>query len=220
MADRFVGFSPAAVEFYARLAADNTKAFWTANRDTYEREIKRPMQLLADEIADEFGPLHIFRPHRDVRFSTDKSPYKDHQGAVTEGDGGEAYYLQISADGLMVAGGYYQFAPDQLARFREAIDDGRAVPSLEQAVNALVRKHFDIGGEALKTAPRGFSRDHPHVRWLRHKGLYAARTFGTPSWLSTRRCLDRITSTWRDMAPLFAWLNTHVGPSELPPTEL
>ena len=74
-------------------------------------------------MADIFGPLRLFRPHRDVRFSKDKSPYKTAQGAVTESEEGAIYYVALSSAGLFAGSGYYRPAPDQIARMREAIDD-------------------------------------------------------------------------------------------------
>jgi len=212
----FGGFPPEAVEFYRRLEADNTKAFWVANREVYDRAVRGPLDALCAELADEFGTFHAFRPHRDVRFSKDKRPYKDHQGAVTEGEGGELYYVQIGGDGLFVASGYHQLARDQLQRFRAAVDDAGAGEELAGIVAGLARRH-EVGGRELSTAPRGYPRDHPRVALLQHKGLTVGRRFGTPAWLATRGARRRIVDTWREAAPLHAWLNHHVGPSELPP---
>ena len=99
----FSGWPGAALDFYRELERDNTRAFWLAHRDVYERDVKAPFEALSELVAGEFGPLRMFRPNRDVRFSKDKSPYKTRGYAVTEGDGGEAYYVEISAMGLVVA---------------------------------------------------------------------------------------------------------------------
>ena len=72
----FTGFPPAAVDFFARLEVDNTKAFWTANKATWDVAARDPMLALLDQLEDEFGPATPFRPYRDVRFSADKTPYK------------------------------------------------------------------------------------------------------------------------------------------------
>jgi uncharacterized protein (DUF2461 family) len=121
-ASRCSGWPPTAVEFHRRLQADNTKAFRTASRDTYERDVADPMYLLSDEVEDLVGPLHVFRPYRDVRFSEDKSPYRTSCGAVTSTLGG-ACYVDMSASGLFVGSGYHHMAPDQFERLREAVDD-------------------------------------------------------------------------------------------------
>ena len=67
--------------------------------------------------SSEFGPFHLFRPHNDLRFSKNKPPYKTHQGAYGESEGGAGHYFQISALGLMCGTGYYSMANDQLDRF-------------------------------------------------------------------------------------------------------
>ncbi|HEV8298169.1 MAG TPA: DUF2461 domain-containing protein [Acidimicrobiales bacterium] len=212
----FHGFPLKAMTFFERLAADNSKAFWTDHRTEYDDHIRDPMRALSDAVCDEFGPLHLFRPNRDVRFSKDKTPYKTHCGAVTEGEGGESFYVQIAADGLFVGAGYYHLWPDQLTRYREAVaaDTGE---DLETAIGKVRAAGLTIGGEALKSAPRGYAKDHPRIALLRHKGIYAHRSFGSPKWIGTPEALERITNAWRAAAPLNGWLNRHVGPTTMPP---
>jgi uncharacterized protein (TIGR02453 family) len=214
----FRGFPAEAFEFYEQLAADNTKAFWSRRKADYDTHVRAPFDALASIVGDEFGQLHVFRPNRDVRFSNDKSPYKTHCGAVTEGQGGEAYYLQISEAGLMVASGYYVFARDQLERYRAAVDS-KAGAALDQLLLACRKDRFEIGGSALKSAPRGYAKDHPFVQLLRHKGLHVSKSFGRPRWVHTPRALDEIVATWRAAAPLHRWLNEHVGPSTEAPEQ-
>ena len=75
----FTGFPEAALDFYDDLEADNTRSFWTAHADVYATCVRTPMKELADALAEDFGDAKLFRPHRDVRFSKDKSPYKTYQ---------------------------------------------------------------------------------------------------------------------------------------------
>jgi uncharacterized protein (TIGR02453 family) len=217
--DGFRGWPADALAFYDELAADNTKVWWHANKARYDANVRGPMELLADEVHDEFGPLHIFRAFRDTRFAKDKTPYKTNLGAVTEGEGGASYYLHIAADGLYVGCGYYHMATDQLARYRAAVAEDEPGNALVALVASTERAGLAIGGDSLKTAPRGYPRDHPRVELLRRKGLIAGRQFAPAKWLGTRAALDRITGTWRGSAPLLAWLDTNVGPSELPPED-
>ena len=81
----FNGWPAEALEFYEGLEADNSKAYWTANKAVYETAVRQPLDALSATIADEFGELVVFRPYRDVRFAKDKSPYKTAMGALTEG---------------------------------------------------------------------------------------------------------------------------------------
>ncbi|MDT7658664.1 MAG: hypothetical protein QOF38_3379, partial [Pseudonocardiales bacterium] len=112
----FAGFGEQLVDFYDGLEADNSKAYWTDNKAVYDEQVKAPMTALLAALEPEFGRGKIFRPYRDVRFSADKTPYKTHCGATVGG-----YYVQAGADGIMIAGGYYQMAGDQIARYRVAV---------------------------------------------------------------------------------------------------
>ena len=213
----FKGFPPEALDFWAGLEADNSKAYWTAHKDVYEQAVRGPMEDLA-AACSEFGSFKIFRPYRDVRFSRDKSHYKTHMGAVTEGEGGSLYYVQLSATGLFAAAGYYMMAADQLERYRAAVADDRAGAEVESVVTALEKGGYGVGAhETLKTAPRGYPKDHPRAPLLRRKGLIASRSFLPAKWLNTKAARDRVVKVWTDAAPLCAWLDRHVGPSQEPP---
>jgi len=216
----FTGWPSEAIDFFIGLEADNSKAYWTEHRARYEEAVRGPLEELAAAVEAEFGPLHPFRPYRDVRFSKDRSPYKTAAGAVTEGEGGEAYYVQVSSSGLMVASGQYQMANDQLERFRAAVDDPDSGGAVEAIAAALEAAGYTLGamGE-LKTAPRGYARDHPRVGLLRRKGLMAYRSFDPAPWMSTPAALDRVVDTWRGTGELNRWLSAHVGPSRLAPPE-
>jgi len=207
----FTGFGEGAVEFYDGLIVDNSKAYWTDQRPVYEADVREPMQALLTALEPEFGPGKIFRPYRDVRFSHDKTPYKTHCGATAG-----PFYVQVGADGLMVAGGYYRMAPDQVTRFRTAVADERRGGDLEKRLAALVTEGLEVAGETLKTAPRGYDRDHPRIDLLRHKGLYAWRGWEPDDVLHEPGTLDRVARTWRLLRPLTEWLADHVGPSEQP----
>ncbi len=216
----FGGWPPAALDFYRDLERENNRAFWTAHRDVYERDVKAPFLALSELVAEAFGPLRVFRPNRDVRFSKDKAPYKTRCYAVTEGEGGEAYYVEISTRGLVVATGYWMMANDQLDRYRRAVDDDRAGTSLQRIVADLRARALAIEAHGLKTAPRGYARDHPRVELLRHKSMAAMRTFPPAGWLATGAAAERIVDVWRTARPLNDWLAAHVGPSTEPPPQL
>jgi uncharacterized protein (TIGR02453 family) len=206
----FTGVPVAALDFYEDLEADNSKAFWTAHKHVYEESVRAPLEALVAELAPEFGGAKLFRPYRDVRFAKDKSPYKTHQGAWF---GETSLYLHVSAAGLLVAGGYWDTAPDQIERMRRAVDDDVAGAELERAVAAVRKAGFEIEGQRLVRVPAGFAKDHPRVDLLRYKTMTAHRDFGCPAWLSTKRAKTEVAKAWRALAPLTEWLHTHVGPS-------
>ena len=216
----FRGWPKEALDFYVGLEADNSRQYWLAHKTTYDESVKAPFLELSDAVAREFGPLRVFRPNRDIRFSKDKSPYKIAAAAATEGEGGAAYYVQISSGGLYVGSGYYHLMPDQLERYRVAVADARSGPKLAAAVAALRKQRYGVDSrESLKKAPRGYPSDHPRIELLRNKGMHAGKEFGAPGWLRTKAALDRIVKTWRDAGPMNRWLDKHVGPSTLAPPE-
>jgi uncharacterized protein (TIGR02453 family) len=208
----FTGFPAEALIFFEGLEADNSKAYWTDHRDTYDKAVRGPMLALLAALEPEFGDSHLFRPHRDVRFSKDKSPYKTAIGAHT-GRGG---YLQVSANGLMVAAGYWQTASDQVERLRAAVADDRDGPKLEALVDGLRTAGYEVSGTRLKTRPRGYDADHPRIELLRYKTLTVHREFGEPPWLAEPAVLERVAEAWREMRVLTDWLDRHVGPTRLP----
>lgn len=205
----FGGFGEAAVEFFDGLEADNSKAYWTDQRAVYESDVKAPMTALLAACEAEFGTGKIFRPYRDVRFATDKTPYKTHCGATAG-----PFYVQVGPDGLTAAGGFYQMAPDQVARYRTAVDDERRGTELQKRVAAADAAGVPVGGEQLRTRPRGVDPDHPRLELLRHKGLYGHRSWPPDDVLHAPGTLDRVVTTWRLLRPLVDWLDDHVGPSE------
>jgi uncharacterized protein (DUF2461 family) len=128
--------------------------------------------------------------------------------------------LHLSANGLYAGSGYYHMAPDQLVRFRDALDDEVVGSQLEELCAGLQKTGCELGSmEELKTAPKGFPKDHPRVAFLRRKGLFAGRSFPVAGWLHTAKAKDRIVSVWHQQAPLNEWLNAHVGPSSMPPDD-
>ena len=216
----FSGWPEGALDFYVGLEADNSKSYWHAHRAIYDECVKGPFTELSTLVAREFGALHVFRPNRDTRFSKDKTPYKTAAAAVTEGEGGASYYVQISATGLFAGSGYYHLERDQLERFRAAVADTRTGPKLAAAVAEVRKKKYEVGArDSLKRAPRGFDPDHPRVDLLRMKGIHIGRTFGTPRWVHSAGAAERIVTAWRDAAPVNRWLDRNVGPSTLAPPE-
>jgi uncharacterized protein (TIGR02453 family) len=205
----FKGWPDSAIGFYEGLEADNSKAYWLDHKDVYERDVKAPMDALLAELAAEFGEPRLFRPYRDTRFSRDKSPYKT-AIAATIGPG----YVQFSADGIFAGGGMYHMLPDQLARFRAAIAADKSGKHLEKVVSTVTKSGLNVHAfEELKTAPKGYPKDHPRIDLLRKKGLVASRSWEPGAWLSTTGAKKRVVEALRAAKPLFAWLDTNVGPS-------
>jgi uncharacterized protein (TIGR02453 family) len=214
----FEGFPDEGLVFYEGLEADNTKTYWTRHKGAYDEHVRAPLQALLEELAPEFGTAKVFRPYRDVRFSNDKTPYKTHQGAVIHPEGSAgAWYVQVSADGLRVAGGCWRLESDQVARYRRAVADGVQGPRLQAECDRLATAGWAIEGERLVRVPPGFDADAPRMDLLKHKSLHASRAWEPAEWLHTRQALEEVRTAWRDLTTLNAWMDTNVGPTAKEP---
>ena len=210
----FAGWSDEAIEFFEGLEAENTKAFWESHKPVYQAEVLAPMQALLDDLAPEFGAAKLFRPYRDTRFSADKSPYKTTIAAMV-GRGG---YLQFSAGGLGAGVGTFHMAADQLDRYRRSVDSDISGAGLETIVARLTRDGSQlITHDMLKTAPRGYPKDHPRIDLLRRKGVAVWHEFAPSDWLASARAPKTVAAFYRSAAPLRAWLDAHVGDSDIEP---
>ncbi len=209
----FRGIPAEAFDFYDGLEADNSKTYWTAHKAVYDECIRGPLTDLLTDLEPEFGPGAVFRPYRDVRFSKDKRPYKDHQGAFVETADAVGYYVQLSAEGLRVAGGWYDPSGPQVARYRDIVAGPGGV-ELEPIVTKVQAAGFEIGGDRLKTRPRGIDPDHPRLELLRHRSVVAGRSWPPRAWMSKPAAAERVRDAWRAMAPLVEWLAANVGPGE------
>ena len=202
----FRGWPVEALEFYEGLEADNSKPYWQQHKETYETVVRAPMEELLAELAPEWGEGRVFRPYRDVRFSADKSPYKTNIAATIG-----SRYVQLTADGLAAGAGMWEMTSDQLERYREAVDD-RSGGQLERIVAAIRTSGVEtMGHGVLKTAPKGYPKDHPRIELLRFKGIVAWREWPAGAWLGTRKAKDRVIELFRTAEPLNAWLATYVG---------
>jgi uncharacterized protein (TIGR02453 family) len=214
---QFAGFSDAAVDFYERLEADNSRTFWLDNKHTFDTEIKGVMNDLLGDLPQSLGVFHVFRPNRDVRFSKSKEPYKIQHGAVSETEGGSILYVQFSAAGVMVGSGAYMMATDQLERYRQGVADAKVGVALERAIATVRAAGVNIGHggfEPLKTAPRGFAKDHPRIELLRWKGCIATTTWSDRAIVGSAELSSLIVSEWKKSKVLIDWLDRHVGASQ------
>lgn len=200
----FVGFTHASAEFFARLADNNSRQYFTEHRSEYDRVIRQPMEDLLGEVESRYGTGHVMRPNRDVRFSPDKTPYRTNAAMWAGAVGG--VYLTVSATGIEAGGGLYDPSRDQLERARRAIDSvPLAAAELSDTLAALRRTGFELAGPALKTAPRGYDRDHPLIELLRLKH------YAVTAKLPIDASASDIWRTWERVELLISWASARVG---------
>src|SRR3977135_898783 len=152
------GWPKRAGQCFHGLKRDNSKAFFEANRQVYEEQVRQPMEALLAELEKDLGPdieVKIFRLNRDLRFSPDKRPYKEHLGAYLSSARAGGVYLQVSNDGLYLAIGSHEMASDQLTRFRDAVA-GKDGGKLARIVAALVKDGYQVPEPSFKRVPAGY----------------------------------------------------------------
>jgi len=210
--ETFTGIPTAASAFYAELEDNNNRDWWLAHKATYDAVVRLPLESLLAGLAPVFGPAKLFRPNRDVRFSPDKSPYKTAQGAFVSNHEGVGFYLQVSADGLLLGGGFHSTSPAQLARYRTAVDAPVSGDALAGIAQALSESGFSVDGDRLKTVPRGFPKDHARAELLKHRTLSASMHLGQPDWMETAGARNEVARRWEQLRPLVDWTIRYAAP--------
>jgi uncharacterized protein (TIGR02453 family) len=185
----FAGFPDDTGRFFTELSRHQTREWFLANKDRYERDWVEPFEQLLAEVAagvDEAYPHcelaepKVFRIYRDVRFAKDKTPYKTNIAGMIaiKGQGGVmdkpvALYLQLGSE-VFAAAGHYQMPADKLAKVRRAMVDEIKGKELLAITRALAKKGFTFDvGETLAKVPKGFDPAHPLADFLRKKGVVA-----------------------------------------------
>ena len=212
------GFPRGATKFLGALARNNSKTWFDKHRATYEEDV---LEASREFVIDLGAKLRRLRPHlqvdprtnygvkrinRDIRFSRDKKPYKDHQtlwwweGADKEGSPG--YWFDLHPKTVILAVGLYMAQPKVLARFREAVIDDSRGSALDRMVKGFEKKGYQLEGPTKKRVPAGFDPAHPRARYLKHEGLYAWIETPVPRGDFTAYCFGH----YRTLTPLQAWL--------------
>lgn len=213
----FTGFPEAALDFYDDLEIDNTRSYWEAHREVYLTSVKAPMTALVTALEPEFATAigferaKVFRPFRDVRFAKDKTPYKTHQGAYIAAGPACGWYVELAARGVRTGAGFYDASSSDLARIRASIVNDLTGHQLGKILAKLTRAGFTVGGDRLKTTPRGFAADHPRIDLLRHRTLTVTKDYGFEPVIHTPEFLDAVRTDWRATRPLVEWVAARLG---------
>jgi uncharacterized protein (TIGR02453 family) len=208
----FRGFPPEALEFLRELEDNNDRDWFKANREHYEEHLMGPVKALAEDL-EEFGRARTFRPWNDTRFRSGP-PLKEHVGLAIGYEGAGGYYVEVSLDGLLVAAGLHNPAPDQVDRLRRSVDASRSAAALTRAVRQAEGAGLELNEPDLKRAPRGYPSDHPRLEMLRRRRLTAVRRHELGAWLHKPAAGKRISEQFEAATPLVRWLREHVGPTQ------
>ena len=205
---------PATLKYLKDLEKNNTRDWFLAHKVQYEAALKNMNDVRAEVEAglnkkDMIEKSHLFRIFRDVRFSKDKTPYKNNFGthfvrATKERRGG--YYLHIQPGESFAGGGFWSPEPADLKRMRDefAFDDK---PIRKIMANATFKKYFGtIGGDELKTAPSGYDRDSPAIDLIRKKQFVVGRKF-TDKEVLDPGFIKEVIKTFEAMRPYFDYMS-------------
>jgi uncharacterized protein (TIGR02453 family) len=207
----FPGFSPEAVSFLRELEANNDREWFRAHKAEWQRNLDEPIRALGEALS-KFGAPKTFRPYNDTRFHA-RPPIKEQVGLALGTGGGAGSYVELSLDGVLVAAGLYDPRPDQVARLRAAIEDGRGAAGLTRALTTAERAGLQLGEPELKRAPRGVDPAHPRIDLLRRRRMVVHRRDPLGDWVHTEAFEQRVRALLEAAAPLVRWLGEHVGPS-------
>lgn len=210
--DGFEQMIDAANAFFTELAQNNSKDWFVPRKDHYTSQIKKPADLFADFLAEDFSRIagrsyapKQFRIYRDVRFSKDKTPLNAHLHLLWmppgEGAFRPAFFFGAEPGRLDVGTGIMWFQGADMARYRAFVDSwGDALTAVIEATGMSVS---DWGADPLKRVPKPYDADHPHGDLLRRKALVLTRSLGN-EWRGTKGGLIKAVGTAFEQALPFA----------------
>jgi uncharacterized protein (TIGR02453 family) len=205
---------PQALEFLRELEDNNDRDWFRENRARYDAQLVEPGRALAASLSH-LGEARFFRPYNDARFQQ-RPPIKEQLGIAIGYGAAGGYYVELSLDGLLVGAGLHHPAPDQLERFRAAIDDERRAKGFVRALRGARAAGLEMIEPALKRAPRGYRPDHPRIEHLKRRHVTVYRRHELEPWLHEPACAARVREELDAARPLVTWLTEHVGPSTVP----
>ncbi len=236
MEQEFQGIPRGALTFLRGLAKNNRKEWFEEHRADYESKLRQPMLMLVDEIDARLASIapeiigsrrkSMFRIHRDIRFSKDKSPYKAHAacwfyhrdaGSGVGGDaahGGAGFYFHFAPEGSCCGGGIWMPPRPALQRIRQSLVED--CDGFEEIVlsRSFKRRFGALSEEAmLVRMPRGFSDDSPCARWMRYQSFTAGAELKIGD-LHSASLPDTLARHFSAIAPMVRWLNDSLGLKE------
>jgi len=218
----FNGFPEEGLNFLFALEQNNNRTWFTDNRTIYKDYVEAPAKKFLDEMINRLPEItktpikgKIFRIHRDIRFSKDKTPYNPHvrmlfscANSRKHDCGSEpSFYFSLSPQKITIGAGSYQFPKETLESYRYKINAEYTGSELENLLNSFVEKpNFTIAPPELKRIPTGFTKDHPREHLLRKKGLVVWYEYKDLKTISTPKIADEIFNKFKDMQPLYEWV--------------
>ncbi len=212
-----------AIKFLSKLKKNNNKEWFESNREEFNHSVLEPAQefvVVLGDLLRTFAPAinaipkidkSIFRLHRDVRFSKDKSPYKTNIGILLwEGERKKmecsGFYFHAEPGYMFIGGGQYEFTDTLLKKYREVIYNPDKAKELDSIIKKLSKKGYSLGGEKYKRVPKGFDPEYPYSKYLLHNGIYMSEEFKDVKKLEKEDMIKFSYKKFKEMSPLHQWL--------------
>ncbi|HOD13241.1 MAG TPA: DUF2461 domain-containing protein [Spirochaetota bacterium] len=224
MADEFNGFPVECFKFYRELEKNNSKQWFEQHRADYEEHVLGPARRFVTAMGDKLARLcpgihaepmvdrSIFRIYRDVRFSSDKRPFKTNLALwFWEGSGkrmeSSGFYLHLEPASIMLGVGMYIFPKEFLKEYRDSVVHPRYGQQLARAVQGALKKgDYELWGEFYKKVPRGYPADHKNAELLLFNGLWAGVSSKVPKEAYSPAFVDYCYKSFADLHPVHRWL--------------
>lgn len=221
---KFTGFPGEGLDFLQDLRNNNNKAWFNAHKKLYENclvaparafimEMGRKLQSIApDIIYDPRTDRSLFRIYRDIRFSRNKAPFKEHLGILFwEGTAPKlqcsGFYFQIEPNSLLLAAGLYEFTPALMQKYRDAVMNEKQGASLLKALQAVqAAGDYVISSDQYKRVPRGYDPEYKYAQLLLFKSLGAITQIPLPPQVYSAELLDFCLDHFKNLSPLHRWL--------------
>lgn len=224
----FHGFPAGTAQFLRGLTRNNNKQWFTAHRGEYEANWLQVATLFVEVAGERLQAIRpqvvadprvngsIFRINRDIRFSTDKTPYKDHLDLwFWEGERKSAasgFFFRFTPNSIMAGAGSHGLQRDQLRRFREAVATAPGAQSLAAAVEAVEKAGHAVQGDARVRVPSGYGQlEAEQTRLIKFTTLWAMSEHPGGKWAQQPSVLDWTLKRWKQMLPLHIWLIDNVA---------
>jgi uncharacterized protein (TIGR02453 family) len=219
-----ISYPQSTIKFLTALSKNNNKDWFNKNRERFDFEFLQPAIQFVIELGERLVELSpniiaipkidksIFRLHRDVRFSKDKSPYKTNLGLYFwEGKGKKmecsGLYFHIEPKLFFLGAGMYMFSKDQLNKYRLLVSDPAKGKELSDILNKILKnKKYQIGGRFYKKTPRGYDSDYKYADLLLHNGIYVFYESTNLNEIIKKNTVDFALKIYKELYPLHRWL--------------
>jgi uncharacterized protein (TIGR02453 family) len=220
---RFEGFPEETVKFISGLGRNNNKEWFTAHRKEYEEFYVQPAKAFVISAGEELKKIapniqyepringSIYRINRDIRFSKDKTPYKNHLSLMFwEGESrkkpSSGFFFRLAPKGYVIGVGVHEFDKDRLNLYRKSLTNTKSAERLNSAIKSIEKSGIKVYGEHYKRLPKGYTVKKSYEKLMLFNSLWAGFGGDHPADLHSKTFVKRCMKEWKKIVPLHKWL--------------